>query len=142
MGTKVTLTAQSGELAGKRFQFEGRGKIIIGRGEDCDLQLPAGVEFLYASRHHCVIRESFLQVRVRDLGSRNGTWLNGMQIGRPAAWHLSGLAAAMPFWEYDLHHGDELKVGETVFRVEISVPTDKPNQKRVPVASHQELCCL
>jgi pSer/pThr/pTyr-binding forkhead associated (FHA) protein len=142
MGTTVTLTAQSGELAGKKFQFDGGRKIVIGRGEDCDLKLPAGVEFLYASRHHCVIRVSYQQTRVRDLGSRNGTWLNGMQIGRPVAWHLSGLAAAMPFWEYDLHDGDELKVGETAFRVEISVPTEKPGQNRVPVVSHQELCCL
>jgi pSer/pThr/pTyr-binding forkhead associated (FHA) protein len=140
MAVTVTLTAKSGALDGKEFRFEGRRKIVIGRGDDCDIFLPGGLEFIYASRHHCVITVAGSEVRVRDLGSRNGTWLNGMQIGRPVAWHLSGLAAAMPFWEYDLSDADELKVGETVFVVEIMSSTRHGRQKVKAVAELQNYC--
>jgi hypothetical protein len=63
-----------------------------------------------------------------------------MQIGRPVAWHLSGLAAAMPFWEYDLSDGDELKVGETVFVVEVSRSTYYGRPKVEGMAALQNKC--
>ncbi len=142
MVTTVTLTVKGGELAGKEYCFDGLRKIVIGRGSDCDLSLPERLEFTYVSRHHCVITVAGSDVRVRDLGSRNGTFLNGMQIGRPVTWHLSGLAAAMPFWEYDVTDGDELKVGETVFVVEIIPSTRHARPQREKVTALQEKCLL
>ena len=147
MAITVALTAKNGDLGGKKFQFEGRRKIVIGRGNDCDLNLPVGAEFLHVSRHHSVINVAAPDVRVRDQASRNGTMLNGMQIGRPASWHLSALAAAMPFWEYDLRDHDELKIGDTVFAVEItaSAPTSRANGVHANCApqrsAFQRACC-
>lgn len=51
---------------------EGRS-VVIGRGRDCDLPIPAPE----ASRRHCEIACEGNQFIVRDLGSTNGTFVNG-----------------------------------------------------------------
>jgi diguanylate cyclase (GGDEF)-like protein len=52
------------------------GDVLIGRGVDCQLRL----EDTGISRHHCrVIREQE-RVAVEDLGSRNGTLLDGRRL--------------------------------------------------------------
>ena len=60
------------------------GKTIVGREQDCRIQL----HDLQVSRHHCVFLRDDYAVRLRDLGSRNGTFINGLrsrgeQIVRP-----------------------------------------------------------
>ena len=52
---------------------------VIGRGGDSKLKLPAST----VSRHHCEIYEYEGQVVVRDLGSSNGTIVNGHKIKGP-----------------------------------------------------------
>lgn len=48
-----------------------KSSFVIGRAADCDLQLASPL----VSRHHCalVVKDG---VRLRDLGSRNGTHVN------------------------------------------------------------------
>jgi len=53
------------------------GKLIIGREEDCHLRPTS--EFV--SRHHCVLLLDEYTLRIRDLGSQNGTFVNGRRIG-------------------------------------------------------------
>jgi pSer/pThr/pTyr-binding forkhead associated (FHA) protein len=143
MGPKLTLQVKNGTLAGKKFEFEGSQKVVIGRGHDCQINLSDDVEFLCVSRHHCLIDVAGAVVRVHDLGSRNGTYINEMQIGRPEAWHLSARVASMPFWEYDLRNGDELRVGSTTFQVGIAMPVEEEPAEQIEVAEGQELCaCL
>ena len=45
----------------------------IGRAADCDLQLMHPT----VSRHHCELSSFGLLTTIRDLGSSNGTYLNG-----------------------------------------------------------------
>ena len=49
---------------------------VIGRRQDCDLCVP----MMVVSRRHCELNMDQGQLRVRDLGSRNGTFLNGERI--------------------------------------------------------------
>ena len=49
------------------------GKLLIGREQDCHLRLESGL----VSRHHCVLLLDEYTLRIRDLGSRNGTYVNG-----------------------------------------------------------------
>jgi len=49
---------------------------LIGRGVECKLRISSG----QVSRRHCVIKVAESTVSVRDLGSANGTRLNGMAI--------------------------------------------------------------
>lgn len=55
-------------LAGDEF--------LIGRGEDCDLPLHDPE----VSRHHCLIRVRGQEIMVTDLGSSNGTYINGHRL--------------------------------------------------------------
>jgi pSer/pThr/pTyr-binding forkhead associated (FHA) protein len=74
------------------------------------------------SRHHCVIEVDPPQVRVRDLGSLNGTFVNGVLIGRRPV-HLSpeeSDPASLP--AFPVRDGDEIRVGDTVLRVRIPLP--------------------
>jgi pSer/pThr/pTyr-binding forkhead associated (FHA) protein len=48
---------------------------VIGR-HDCDIQIP----LLSVSRRHCQISLNNESLKIRDLGSRNGTYLNGQRI--------------------------------------------------------------
>lgn len=71
---------------------------IIGRRPECTLRVPTRD----VSRQHCEIRVSSTGVSVKDLGSSNGTYVNGKRVAE------SPLAA-----------GDKLRVGPIVFLVQI-----------------------
>ena len=51
--------------------------VTIGRGAEADIRLPDR----WVSRRHCVIDRVDDQLVVRDLGSSNGTLVNGSHIG-------------------------------------------------------------
>jgi DNA-binding response OmpR family regulator len=88
-----TLIMQEGQGAGRSWPVE-KERIIIGRSEDCDVVL---VE-RQVSRHHAQIRRldsaASLTYVLEDLGSRNGTYVNGRQVTEP---HI-------------LHDGDEIQI--------------------------------
>ncbi|WP_020682755.1 FHA domain-containing protein [Marinobacterium rhizophilum] len=72
------------------------GALIIGRGSDCDLV----IDDSHLSRRHAAIRVADTCLQVEDLGSANGTYLNGERISQAEA-----------------HHGDEIWLDQLVFRV-------------------------
>ena len=53
---------------------------VVGRKEDCDLRL----EHKSVSKMHCVIVKTDGLLLVRDLGSTNGTRVNGQRVRRAA----------------------------------------------------------
>ena len=55
-----------------------RKKFLIGREQDCQLRPNSEM----VSRHHCVFSLDDYSVRLRDLGSTNGTLVNGERIQR------------------------------------------------------------
>ena len=68
----------------------------IGR-EGCDVLLPDPE----VSRRHAVVRVADGVASVEDVGSTNGTWLNGRRVEGRA----------------ELRAGDELRLGNTVWHV-------------------------
>jgi pSer/pThr/pTyr-binding forkhead associated (FHA) protein len=74
-------------------------EFLIGRGADCDLRLPVAA----ISRHHCIIRVGGDEVSVIDLGSSNGTFVNGQRVRSQAI----------------LHGGDQLQLGPCHFLVRL-----------------------
>jgi CBS domain-containing protein len=124
MAARITFTIDNGLLAGTEYVFGEPGTCVIGRADDCDIRLPNLPGYQDVSRHHCLLDFDPPHVRVRDLGSRNGTRVNGMQIGRPyTGWEDMPLAF-IP--SYPLKDGDEIQVGGTVFRVSGAVAAEGP----------------
>jgi len=77
---KVVLRGVSGSYFGKIVPV--RMRLVIGRGSDCDLVLDEPE----MSRRHAVIENSGDGIYLRDLGSANGTFVNGVQV-RDAVLH-------------------------------------------------------
>ena len=123
MPTKVTLKVTEGRLAGTELPFDERTTCIMGRDDDCQPRVPKDAEHKTISRHHCLLDINPPDIRVRDFGSLNGTYVNGKKIGQRAKGQKREEAAKQSFPEYDLKDGDEIKLGTTVFRVSVFVPT-------------------
>ena len=73
------------------------GSTVIGRGDQANLRLPdVGI-----SRRHARLDFDGAQVVLTDLGSTNGTYLNGTKVLGPMV----------------MQRGDKLKVGNTVLEL-------------------------
>src|SRR3954469_26057415 len=74
-----------------------RSLVLVGRHPHCDVRLPS----IRVSRRHCCLTEVDAIVIVRDLGSTNGTLINGQRVeaGR-------------------LRPGDELSIAHLRYRLE------------------------
>jgi hypothetical protein len=85
------LILQRGAEAGRRWPLDRTRSITIGRGEECDIALPDR----QVSRLHARIEWRQDAYYLIDLGSKNGTHLNGSEVrDMPAA----------------LHDGDEIQI--------------------------------
>lgn len=92
---RVVLICVEGPLAGQEFEIP-QGGLVVGR--EGHVRVPD--EFL-SRRHFEVGREEDGTVRVRDLGSRNGTFLN-----------------TLPARNTKVHLGDEIRAGVNRFKIE------------------------
>ncbi|MCA9242915.1 MAG: FHA domain-containing protein [Phycisphaerales bacterium] len=83
----------------KRRDFPVKSKITtIGRRQDCDLRIPTHD----VSRQHCRLDLGGEKPMVKDLGSSNGTYVNGQQVA-----------------EKVLNPGDVLTIGPVTFLVQV-----------------------
>ena len=102
---EVKLVVTNGRHAGREIPIKGP-KFFIGRAEDCHLRPGSDL----VSRHHCVILVGEDNVKVRDFGSKNGTFVNGEQVSP----------------ECELMPGDRLVVGQLDFDVRIVGMPERP----------------
>jgi pSer/pThr/pTyr-binding forkhead associated (FHA) protein len=113
---KARMRVVSGPLAGQTIEVTTR--LLVGREQDCDLRLPC--EFL--SRHHCALLLDDCTLRIRDLGSKNGTFVNGRRIANR---------------EVILLHEDLVAVGATQLLIELFSQSGEPINP--PTSSSAEL---
>jgi hypothetical protein len=116
-GPAVALVVTKGPLNGASYLFDRRTTCVIGRADDCSPRMPDDDERRTVSRHHCLLDINPPDLRIRDFGSLNGTYVNGVRIGRRRPGQTPEEAAAIAFPEHDLRDGDEIRLGDTVLRV-------------------------
>jgi pSer/pThr/pTyr-binding forkhead associated (FHA) protein len=124
MTSNVSLHVLLGPIRGKTFSFESHDTFIVGRGRECHAELPKDG---FISRHHFLLEINPPQVTVRDLGSLNGTYVNGVKYGGRAPELRPGREPI----QVALKNGDEIEVGNTTIRVAVqaSPPSvDQPNE--------------
>src|SRR3970040_397694 len=83
------LIAQSGPLQGERWTLQS-DRFLIGRGRECDIVVPDR----QISRQHARISRTADGVQVEDLGSKNGTHVNGVRIEGPTGLSGGGVVRA------------------------------------------------
>jgi pSer/pThr/pTyr-binding forkhead associated (FHA) protein len=72
---KIKLKVLKGSNAGREVKIP-TPKCLIGRSDECHLRPKSEA----ISRRHCVVFIKDGQVMVRDLGSKNGTYVNGKRV--------------------------------------------------------------
>ncbi|MGL4461424.1 MAG: FHA domain-containing protein [Planctomycetia bacterium] len=93
----VQLTVQRGHTTTKMISLR-RIPAVIGRQQECDLRVVSKL----VSRRHCSLEDHGGRLIVRDLGSVNGTMVNGKRVVDQSL----------------LNPGDELEVGPLTFIVD------------------------
>lgn len=106
-----TLVVETGKHKGRKVKLA-TDRIVIGRAEDAQIRVGS----TDVSRHHCELLPTAHGVLINDLGSANGTLVNGEAIST----------------EFLLAPGNTLTVGPMIFRLLPKVPA------QVPAASSDE----
>src|ERR1041384_987853 len=97
---QVNLRVLAGPYKGRVFCFTQPDTFLIGRSNDAHLCLTNNRFF---SRNHCLLEISPPRCFLRDLGSTNGTFVNGKKVS-----------------EAFLENGSQIQGGETLLLVEVS----------------------
>jgi pSer/pThr/pTyr-binding forkhead associated (FHA) protein len=107
------LLVVHGRPANKCLEFPS-GEYVFGRGDECHVRPNSPM----VSRQHCMLRVTTdRHLFIKDLGSRNGTLVNGVRV----------------VGERELVRGDQLQVGPLVFEVQ---PEETITMAAAPTVSH------
>ena len=96
---RVTLRVLEGPYRGRDFTFDHHDTFLIGLSDNAHLYLP---DDRFFSRHHCLLEIAPPRCFLRDLGSTNGTFVNGQKVS-----------------EVFLRSGDRIQGGQTVLEVQV-----------------------
>jgi pSer/pThr/pTyr-binding forkhead associated (FHA) protein len=124
MSILLILKATGGELDGQEFSFNSPMYCVLGRSRSCTLRLPGDAT---VSRQHCVLELDNEGVWVQDLGSLNGTHINGEKIGQRDRYHQGDATMVQPPRQA-LQDGDVLRVCNNTFAVHLLVGDEVTHQ--------------
>ena len=102
---QVNLKVIAGPYQGRIFSFTQHDSFLIGRSPEAHLYLP---DDRFFSRNHCLLEINPPHSFLRDLGSTNGTFVNGQRVR-----------------EASLKNGDRIQGGESVLVVEVTATDDR-----------------
>ncbi len=105
----LVLTVLHGQASGDLTLTPTRGTAMLGRSPACDIVL----DDIYVNDSHAAIYFDASGPRIRDLGSKTGTWVNGVGVQS---------------FEAPLATGDRVQVGQTMFSVEVMAEDAPPRE--------------
>ncbi len=114
MEVNLLMARQNG--AEKSFSLSS-SVTVIGRRRDCDLRIPVAT----VSKRHCQLNQSDGTLTIRDLGSRNGTIVNGQAVK-----------------EEFIQAGDRIEIGPVRFIVQVDGKPEKAGPDK-PAKIEEEL---
>ena len=106
---RFEFVVRSGREAGRAIALATGQALTFGRLKNCDVQ----VDDESVSRKHCTLHAQEDGVTVADLQSANGTFVNDRRVATS-----------------DLHPGDKLRIGSTVFEFVSAAAPDTPRTGR------------
>jgi serine/threonine-protein kinase len=110
---RITLTVVAGPNTGTEFSFDRHDTFLVGRSRHAHFQLPDADR--YFSRVHFMMEVNPPCCRLIDMGSHNGTYVNGKRV-------LS----------CDLHDGDQIGAGHTLLRLTVQATGEVSAQPTQP----------
>ena len=119
----VTLSVTKGPAKGKVFTFTEHDTFLFGRVPDCHATFPNDTQ---VSRHHFILEACPPKASLRDLGSLNGTYVNGKKWGGRKKDETPEEGAKHQFPVVDLKDGDKITVGQTDLSVTIEQGAAQP----------------
>lgn len=119
----VTLSVTKGPAKGKVFTFTEHDTFLFGRMPDCHATFPDDTQ---VSRHHFILEACPPKASLRDLGSLNGTYVNGKKCGARKAGESPEEGGKRQHPTVDLKNGDIIVVGQTTISVAIDKPAGQP----------------
>lgn len=108
------LVSDSSWLAGKSFEIPGDRPAVIGRGTQCDIVIPG----THLSRRHAEFTVQGSSLRLKDLSSANGTFLNDRRIEDTVAYS-----------------GDQVRIDVYTFRLVGPETEENKTRIRAPIES-------
>jgi serine/threonine protein kinase len=111
---RISLKVTDGPHKGLDFNFARHDTFLVGRSKHAHFQLPDKDKFF--SRIHFMIEVNPPECRLVDMGSHNGTFVNGQKV----------LAA-------DLKDGDQIRAGHTLLQLTFEVEPLNPAVTPAPV---------
>jgi pSer/pThr/pTyr-binding forkhead associated (FHA) protein len=81
MEKTLRVAVVTGPHKNRKFCFRGAPHLLVGRGLDCSVQLSGTERDRSISRRHCWLMLDAGSLKILDLASTNGTYLNGTRVG-------------------------------------------------------------
>jgi hypothetical protein len=129
VSAKVQIKISKGKDAGKIFTFTEHDTFVFGRMDDSHACIPDDTQ---VSRHHFILEVNPPQACLRDLGSLNGTWVNGKKYGAREKGETPEQGAKRRYPEVAIKHGDRIKVGVTELEVAVEKAKEAPQHRADP----------
>lgn len=113
----LRLTVVTGPHKGRKFCFCGPTRCLVGRADECFVQLCGTDRDWLISRQHCQLIVEPPVLVVSDLGSTNGTFLNGKRVSLETV-DLGPATSPQEACER-IYETTFLTIGGTTFQVEL-----------------------
>ncbi|MCC6858751.1 MAG: transglycosylase SLT domain-containing protein [Bryobacterales bacterium] len=138
-GTKTWLVSRSGPLAGTRYLIS-EGVTRIGRSRDNDIVIQ-GPQAAVVSQNHLEIAREGAACRVRDLGSTNGTYLDGEPVASAELHPHAVLQLGRDGPEFVLLREEEApaELDRTLVAPKGAVPSAPVSASAAPAREHDDL---